>query len=410
MSTFDLTTVTPEGADFRAERGKAIAQHLRLKRDSRGWLVPSQTTTGTFYRVNTEADECSCLDYETRAIRCKHQWAVTFVQSERTDADGSVTVTRALRVTYRQDWASYNAAQTHEHERFLPLLRELCDGIPQPPQSMGRPRIPLSEVVFALGVQTYSMLSGRRAASFVREAAEKGFLEAVPSYNSMFRYLESPEMTDVLKRLIEESAKPLAAVESQFAIDSTGIGTTTYRRWFDHKWGRERSTQTWVKVHAMTGTHTNVVTAIHATADESADSPQLPALLARTAEAFDVRELSADRAYSSKSNLHAIEAIGAKGFIPFKQGSTGGQTHHKFDALWSRMWFYYQYRREEFLSHYHARSNAETTFAMVKRKFGASVRAKTPVAQVNEALLKFLAHNIVVVIASTYELGIEPEF
>ena len=47
---------------------------------------------------------------------------------------------------------------------------------------------------------------------------------------------------------------------------------------------------------------------------------------------------------------------------------------------------------------------------MVKRKFGASVRAKTPVAQVNEALLKFLAHSIVVVIASTYELGIEPEF
>ena len=47
---------------------------------------------------------------------------------------------------------------------------------------------------------------------------------------------------------------------------------------------------------------------------------------------------------------------------------------------------------------------------MVKRKFGASGRAKTPVAQVNEALLKFLAHNIVVVIASTYELGIEPEF
>ena len=231
----EMQISTPE-VDLREVCGKQIAAALRLKRDSGGWLVPSQGTTGTFYRVNAEADECTCLDYETRAIRCKHQWTVTFVQRERTDADGSVTVTRSMKVTYRQDWATYNVAQTHEYERFLPLLRELCDGIAQPPQAMGRPRLPLSEVVFALGVQTYSMLPGRRAASLVRDAADKGFLEAVPSYNSMFHYLESTDMTDVLKRLIEESAKPLVAVESQFAIDSTGIGTTTYRRWFDHKW------------------------------------------------------------------------------------------------------------------------------------------------------------------------------
>ena len=47
---------------------------------------------------------------------------------------------------------------------------------------------------------------------------------------------------------------------------------------------------------------------------------------------------------------------------------------------------------------------------MVKAKFGGSVRAKTPTAQVNEALLKFLAHNICVLIQSIYELDIEPEF
>ncbi|MPZ22919.1 MAG: transposase [Dehalococcoidia bacterium] len=275
---------------------------------------------------------------------------------------------------------------------------------------MDRPRLPLGDVVFALGVKTYSMLSGRRATSFIRDAASLGLLDAVPSYNTAFRYLEKPELTDVLKMLIEESAKPLAVIESNFAIDSTGIGTTTYRRWFDHKWGRERSTQTWVKVHAMTGTTTNIVTAIAATATESADTVQLPALLARTAESFDIREVSADRAYSSKSNLHAITDVGAMPYIPFKQGSTGEQTHHKFDGLWSRMWFYYQFKREQFLTHYHRRSNAETTFHMVKSKFGGSVRAKTPTAQVNEALLKFLCHNVVVLIQSIYELGIEPEF
>lgn len=37
-----------------------------------------------------------------------------------------------------------------------------------------------------------------------------------------------------------------------------------------------------------------------------------------------------------------------------------------------------------FSSTYHARSNVETTFHMVKAKFGTKVRAKTETAQVNE--------------------------
>ena len=44
---------------------------------------------------------------------------------------------------------------------------------------------------------------------------------------------------------------------------------------------------------------------------------------------------------------------------------------------------------------------------MVKSKFGAMVRSKTPAARVNEVLLKFLCHNICVVIQTAYELGLE---
>lgn len=412
MSESDLTAIpasTETIDDARRTRGMEIAARLRVRQDGDAWIVPSQTGDGR-YTVRPEAQTCTCPDFESRQLRCKHVWAVEFVMQREIAPDGTETVTEAVRVTYTQSWSVYNAAQTHEHERFLPLLRELCDGIEQPVQTMGHPRLPLSDVVFALGVKTYSTLSARRATSLVRDAAARGLMDTAPSYNSALRYLESPELTGILKALIEESAKPLAAVESDFAIDSTGIGTTTYRRWFDHKWGRERSTQTWVKVHAMTGVKTNVVTAIEATATESADSPQLPALLERTAANFDVREVSADRAYSSKSNFRAVAAIGATAYVPFKKGSTGGMTHHKFDPLWSKMWHYYQFRQPEFLTHYHKRSNVETTFSMVKAKFGGSVRAKTPTAQVNEALLKFLCHNIVVLIQSIYELGIEPAF
>ena len=47
---------------------------------------------------------------------------------------------------------------------------------------------------------------------------------------------------------------------------------------------------------------------------------------------------------------------------------------------------------------------------MIKVKFGAAVQSKTPVAQVNEVLVKILCHNICVLIQSMYELGITPVF
>ena len=111
------------------------------------------------------------------------------------------------------------------------------------------------------------------------------------------------------------------------------------------------------------------------------------------------------------SNLRAVLAVGGVAYIPFKNRTTGMGSHSKaYDSLWNRMWCYYQFNQAAFMEHYHKRSNVETVFSIVKVKFGASVRAKTPIAQVNEVLCKILAHNICVLIASMYELGIDPTF
>ena len=58
----------------------------------------------------------------------------------------------------------------------------------------------------------------------------------------------------------------------------------------------------------------------------------------------------------------------------------------------------------------HKRSNVETTFHVIKSKFGDRLRSKTRTAQINEALRKVLAHNLCCLIQSIYELGIEPTF
>ncbi|MFN2453457.1 MAG: transposase [Pyrinomonadaceae bacterium] len=62
------------------------------------------------------------------------------------------------------------------------------------------------------------------------------------------------------------------------------------------------------------------------------------------------------------------------------------------------------------IQNYHKRSNVESTFSMIKAKFGDSLRSKTERAQINEALCKVLCHNICCLIQSMFELGLKPKF
>jgi Transposase DDE domain len=66
--------------------------------------------------------------------------------------------------------------------------------------------------------------------------------------------------------------------------------------------------------------------------------------------------------------------------------------------------------KEEYLEKYHRRSNIESVFSSVKRKFGDSVRSKTPTAMKNEVLAKLVCHNISQLVHLMYELGIDPNF
>ena len=92
-------------------------------------------------------------------------------------------------------------------------------------------------------------------------------------------------------------------------------------------------------------------------------------------------------------------------YIAFKSIHTG-----RAEGLWKKMFHYFQFRRDEFLAHYHKRSNVESTFSMIKAKFGDHLRSKTDVAMVNEALCKIICHNICCLIQEAHELGITTEF
>lgn len=403
---------------FRVLRAREIAENMRIEQRGDHWLVPSQQGTGAKYVVRRGEfvlpESCTCPDYVLREKPCKHVHAVRLRingEAERAAPGPTPTPVTKPRKSYPQDCSAYNAAQTHEKEHVVALLHDLCQGIPQPAHEKGRRPCLLSDLVFAAAMKVYGGTSGRRAQSDLRDLAAKGYMVKAPSYNSISRYLQTDELTPLLKRLVEASAAPLATVEVDFAVDSTGFSTKTYERYYDHKWGRPRFKSRWVKLHACVGVKTNVVTALEVTAGEgegSGDCPHLPGLVEATAERFDVREVSADMAYSSRDNLTRVSRMGVSVYVPFKSNSKPSKPGT--DSLWwSKLWRYFQYQREEFLEHYHKRSNVESSFGGIKRLFRGSVRAKKLESQINEVLLKCLVWNLTRLVHACYELGVDVE-
>ncbi len=409
---------------MREIKGRDIANKCKIVRSGNLWLVPSQSGAGK-YKVDADASNCTCPDFEIRRAKCKHIFAVELtIQRERkivteTKADGTTktTVTETVRVkrqTYRQDWPAYNKAQTFEKSVFLHLLNKLCEGVGSPAQyGAGQRRLPLEDMIFAMAYKVYSTVSGRRFMTDLRDAHSKGYISQLPSYNSIFNYFESDMLTPYLQMLIEESSLPLRAVESDFAIDSSGLSTGAHQRWVDVKWGAVHAEygdmrRDWVKLHIMCGVKTNVVTAVEVTDSHTGDSPMFAPLVEATAANFSMKQVSADKAYISDDNLRAVARQAATPYIPFKITNIGHGKNQS--SLWKKMYHYFAFNQDRFMQHYHKRSNVETTFAMIKAKFGGKLRSKTQRAQINEALCKVLCHNICCLIQSMYELKIRPKF
>jgi transposase len=405
--------------DAREQRGLAIAQTQTLIQKGEAWVVPSQSGNGK-YHVFPDKDHprCTCPDHCEAGYKCKHIHAVFFVM-QRTlfeeNGDGTVTTTTetiaavkttAPRKTYAQNWSAYNAAMVNERRHFHELLADLCATIPDQERSPkgGRPSIPVRDAMFSAVLKVYSLTSARRFSGELEEAHGSGFIGKLPCFNSVLGVFGQSQTTPILKSMIERSALPLRTVESKFATDSTGFATTSYQSWFDHKHKAPKVYAKWVKAHFTTGCLTNCVTSVDIDHQDANDSPFLPPLTKRTAElGFTIKEMSADCAYAGNQNFEAVESVGGTFYPMFKANATGG-----CGGSYEKAFHLFSLQKEAYLQKYHVRSNVESTVSMVKRKFGDSVKAKTELAQKNEVYAKFVCHNVCVLIAEMYNLGIVP--
>ncbi len=405
-------TVGPEYEE-RLVRAREIASRPEEieKLGENEWSVPSQSGFGR-YRVYYKDDEwsCGCKDFQARLGEpCKH------VLSVRELLGPSKGPTKASKKRYRQNESAFDAGQTKEMRLVDQMLRDLVTGVedlPRLPGEAGRPPIPLAEALYCVVLKVYSGLSARRASGVWESVKDRGLLTMVPSYRLTSRTLNRPELTPILYRLLSLSALPLAGLEDGGVVapDSTGIQTTSFGAWREAKHGEHRHHK-WLKVHAMVGTKTHVI--LRAIVDDahSNDAPKFGPLLSSVIEdGFRPEAIVADRGYLSKENYETAAGFGVTPYIPFKSNSVSQARGDYRSRAWKRAFHLFQANREEFDRNYHLRSNVESVFSALKRKFGENIRSKSPVAQVNEVLCKLIAYNLTVIVHEMFESGVAPLF
>lgn len=321
----------------------------------------------------------------------------------------------SLPVYQTQDWHKYNLAKRREKLFFYELLKELCDVIPEPPQSIGRPRAKVKDLIFSLGLKLYSNYSGRKTCSDLMQAEKAGYVSQALHYNTLTEFLACTVTYDLLQKLLTITAMPLKELEDSFSIDSSGFGSYEYERWQRIRFkkgvdGRELANlkRNYVKGHVLIGTRTNCICSCEVTFGNFSDIKQAPLLIEQAKKNFSIKEISADKAYSSYRMHQIIQSIGAMPFIAFQSRIT--KENDRAPAIWNQMITYFKEHKEDFLRRYHKRSNVETVFAMVKLRLGEFLKCKNYISQRNELLMKFICHNICCLVQEIFENNIKVDF
>ena len=310
--------------------------------------------------------------------------------------------------TYSQDWPIYAQACSKEKLMFLRLLKDAVEylDISYQYNGNGRPKVDYTDIIKSLCIKSYHSLSSWRLESELRIARAMGIINIVHKKSTLNKYAQDKIVTKYLHQIYRIIAEPLASVEAYFAADATGIsnayGNIHWRK-IRHTKEEKKSIKEYTKLHIISGIKTNVICTAKITRGHEHESPHFKQLLDDTAKIFTIKEIVADAGYLSKDNVKAIAKIGA---VPFIMGKKNVNVPMKGNSPWGLMLRSWKKHQMVFAEHYHKRSNVESTFSALKRKFNDFCRCKKIESQENEILCKIVCFNACVLAEAllTYDL------
>lgn len=305
-----------------------------------------------------------------------------------------------------RDWSVYNYFKTEGMRYFPRVLWALAHSVDVPSTWEGTGRKPLDarDMLFAACMKVAHGCSNRDTIAELWAYQEADYIRRVPHFNTIGNFMNMDGTYDLIQSILLESTVPLREIEIDFSIDATGFGTPYGPRWIEIRSLKKASRKNYIKMHVVTGNLSNIIAAVMITPGRKGDSPLLEKLAQKTASVFTIVEFEGDAAYLSRKNCNIISRLGGTPYFWVKKNITANAAR---SPSWHRMVRLFKDNREEFKKHYHSRSNVEATFSALKWLFEGFVFSKRKMAQVNEALVKVLCYNVVVLLRSAYELGVD---
>jgi len=374
------------------------------------FLVQSSTRDRD-YRVKMQngAWECQCPDWHDRHLPCYHVLQVLRRLNPFQGPAVHLPVPPPPRG--KRNWPAYDAAKQAKPILFDRHAWDLLQIVPEPldpPGRRGRRALPLrTQLLFAARYVDSTADSRGARGQLVKELeAGSGLFPRVPNYSTASRLFNHDGTTEILRRLIEESAWPLRELENggTIAIDSTGFCTSCLG-WYNVEKHNQKRKHPFVKAHVVCGARTQIVLGANLTDENGADCPQFIPLVERVwKRGFRPAEVTGDKAYLSRANFTAAWKLGLEPYMPFKVNSLGTASGC---PIWTAKYHQFHSRPDEFLRHYHVRSQIESTFSSVKRTLGENLLSHTARARYNETLTRLWVHNVWTIIRISYEMGFD---
>ena len=242
-------------------------------------------------------------------------------------------------------------------------------------------------------------------------------LKQVPHFTTLqkasHRLLTLPQVRKLLERSVDLAMGRRRRVKLA-AADSTGLETHHVSRYFVRR--RERSQKPlkntlyqttsyrrWPKLAMVCDTRSHLILSMAVGRGPSPDVAQLPTLLDALPRCVTVHHLLADAGYDSEANHeYARDYHGIVTTIPPKHGRP---TTKPPAGRYRRLMSHHFKQRP-----YGQRWQAESTFSMAKRNYGAEVNGRSYWSQCREAYLLVLTHNlgILVIIEVFYRAFLTP--
>jgi len=308
-------------------------------------------------------------------------------------------------MTKRKRWprneVMYNKIQETEFLNFFDFVRfislKVCKG-----------KKMRNTIVCLLAWHKFPDLSTRRARSLLLLFRKIKLINVdVPCFKTLCNYRAESLLRNVLDELIEESSKPLAKIEHDFATDSTGIKTKLFSSWYSLRCKKRIKRRDHLTVHATCGVKSTIVTALNVETKQGKDNIIMREHVDKTNKNFKINEWSGDGIYWAKENCKKVASVGGKPYFKCKKNWNGKQDGY---PSWKEMNSESVNDSEEYDKHYHKRSNIESTNQSKKMLHGSKVYSKLDSARINEETLRWINHNLNVLNRAKHEWGITPKF